>query len=65
MAADSMLRAEEMQMEQRLGGKALGCFMTRLAVPGRPRRVACTTEGRQQVADTRHQASEPVGHDGH
>ena len=22
-------------------GQALGCFMTRLAVPGHPRRVAC------------------------
>ena len=62
MAADSMLRAEEMQMEQRLGGKALGCFMTRLAVPRRPRRVACATEGRRRVEDTRRRASEPVGH---
>ena len=49
-------------MKQRLGGQALGWLQDAAAMPGRPRRVACTTEGRQRVADTRRQASKPVGH---
>ena len=61
-AADPTLRAEEMQMKQRLGGQALGWLQDAAVTPGRPRHVACATEGWRRVADTRRQASEPVGH---
>ena len=61
-ATDPTLRAEEMQMKQRLGGQALGWLQDAAATPGHPRRVACATEGRRRVADTWRQASELVGH---
>ena len=43
-------------------GQARGVALDTAATPGGARRVAYTTEGRRRVADTRRQASEPVGH---
>ena len=40
VAADPTLRAEEMQMKQRLGGQALGWLQDAAATPGGARRVA-------------------------
>jgi len=54
-----------MKMAQRVGRPGAGALQGAAASPGRPRRVACATEGRQRVEDTRRQASAPVGHDGH
>ena len=41
-------------------GQALGWLQDAAATPGRPRRVACATEGRRWVAETRRQDSAPV-----
>ena len=44
-------------------GQARGGFKTRLAVPGRPRRVACTLRRAATSGATRPTDSEVVGHD--
>ena len=44
-------------------GQARGVLKTRLAVPGRPRRVACTLRRAATGGATRPANSEPVGHD--
>jgi len=48
-----------------LVGQALGCFLTPLAMPGSPRRMACVHRRAATGGATRRQFSESVGHNVH
>jgi len=60
------VRAEEGERKSKWRGECdragAGWLQGAAATPGHPRRVACATEGRRRVADTRRQDSASVGH---